>query len=357
MPFNHRSTQWCRFGIAHREFLHFPATSPKRSIARRSRLSDEGRGIMMRHAGKSRRSVLKAGAALAGALAAPAIVSNHVLAQAGTRPVNLQLGFLAGGNQLGEVVAKHLGYFEEEKLQLVIQPGGPNNDGIAAVASGRFEIGQISSSPSLMLAASQSIPIRSFAVNVQKHPYAFKKHNIPESDVKIQVMGSNMAPLLTGQVHAVTGWLSNTTALAVLGPGVIPMTLWDNGVQLYASVYYATADTLRKNPDLVAGYVRAASKGWAYAYANREAAVDLLVKEFPNAVRADELAAADVMMQRVFTPATAKSGWGVFEPEIWQSQIDLYSALGQFSAGAPKLDAVITTSILEATAASRPKLG
>jgi NitT/TauT family transport system substrate-binding protein len=344
----------------------------------------------MRHAGKSRRSVLKAGAALAAALAAPAVVANHVRAQTGTRPVNLQLGFLAGGNQLGEVVAKHLGYFEEEKLQLVIQPGGPNNDGIAAVASGRFEIGQISSSPSLMLAASQSIPIRSFAVNVQKHPYAFfslpanpirtpkdmvgktigiqatgkvlllallKQHNIPESDVKIQVMGSNMAPLLTGQVHAVTGWLSNTTALSVLGPDVIPMTLWDNGVQLYASVYYATADTLRKNPELVAGYVRAASKGWAYAYANREAAVDLLVKEFPNAVRADELAAADVMMQRVFTPATAKSGWGVFEPEVWQAQIDLYSALGQFSAGAPKLDAVITTSILEATATSRPKLG
>jgi NitT/TauT family transport system substrate-binding protein len=155
----------------------------------------------------------------------------------------------------------------------------------------------------------------------------------------------------------VTGWLSNTTALSVLGPDVIPLTLWDHGVQLYASAYYATADTLRKNPELVPGYVRATSKGWAYAHANREKAVDLLVKEFPNSVRADELAAADVMLQRIFTPATAKGGWGVFEPAVWQSQIDLYNSLDQFSAGAPKLDSVITTSILEATADSRPKLG
>ena len=41
-----------------------------------------------------------------------------------------------------------------------IQPGGPNNDGVAIVASGRYEVGQVSSSPSLMLAASQDLPIK-----------------------------------------------------------------------------------------------------------------------------------------------------------------------------------------------------
>jgi NitT/TauT family transport system substrate-binding protein len=339
---------------------------------------------------QTRRGLLKAGVAAASALSLPAIVSNRVLAQAGTRTVNLQLGFLAGGNQLGEVVAKRMGYFEEEKLNLAIQPGGPNMDGIAVVASGRYEVGQISSSPSLMLAASQGIPIKSFAVNVQKHPYAFfslpanpvrtprdmvgktigtqatgkillsallKKHNIPENEVKILIIGSQMTPLLTGQVHALTGWLSNTTALSVLGPDRIAMTLWDHGVQLYASAYYATDDTLRKDPEILAGFLRAAGKGWAYARANREAAVDLLLKEFPNFVRDDELAAANVMMERVFTPATAQGGWGVFDPAVWQSQIDLYASLGQFSAGAPKLDAVITSKVLDATATQRPKLG
>ena len=85
----------------------------------------------------------------------------------------MQLGWLAGSNQIGEVVAKQLGYFEQEGIDFVIQPGGPNIDGVAVVASGRFELGQVSSSPSLMLAASQEIPVMCFAAGVQKHPYAF----------------------------------------------------------------------------------------------------------------------------------------------------------------------------------------
>lgn len=337
----------------------------------------------------SRRAVLQAGLGASAMLAMPTIVSLPARAQ-GTKPINMQLGWLPGGNQLGEIAAKHLGYFEEEGLNFVIQPGGPNIDGIAIVASGRFEMGQVSSSPSLMLAASQGIPVKAFAVSAQQHPYAFfslgsapiktpqdmvgkkigiqatgkvllsallKKHNIPESDVEVVVIGADMTPLVSGQVHAVTGWVTNTTALSVIGPEKVTMKLWDNGVQLYANPYYSTHDVLESNPELLVGFLRAAGRGWEYAYNNREAAVDLLVKEYPNLVKEDELAAADVMLEHVFTEATAKNGWASFDPDVWQEQITLYDQLGQFSAGAPKLEDVITTKILEATADARPKIG
>ena len=340
--------------------------------------------------GFSRRALLKTGASLAGALAMPAIISKSVFAQSGTKTINMQLGWLGGGNQLGEVAAKQLGYFEEQGLELAIQPGGPSIDGVAIVASGRYEIGQVSSSPSLMLAASQGIPTRSFAVSAQQHPFAFfslpanpirtpqdmvgkkigiqatakillsallKKHNIPEADVEVVVIGADMVPLLSGQVHAVTGWMTNTTALSVLGPDVIAMKLWDQGVQLYANPYYTTADVLANNPDAVTGFLKAAGKGWEYAKANPEAAVDMLLKEFPNLVRADEIAAAQVMLAHIFTPATAAGGWGTMDPTNWEAQIVLYEQLGQFSAGAPALDSVISMAPLEATAADRPKLG
>ena len=42
---------------------------------------------------------------------------------------------------------------------------------------------------------------------------------------------------------------------------------------------------------------------------------------------------------------------------MWQDQIALYDELKQFSAGAPKLDDVITTKILDATQDARPKIG
>src|ERR1700744_1590465 len=115
--------------------------------------------------------------ALTGAAATAAAAANLLpsggFAQAKTQTVNLQLGWLARNNNIGEVVAKQLGYFEEEKLNLQIQPGGPNIDGVAIVASGRYEIGQVSSSPSLMLAASQKIPVVCFATALQQHPYTF----------------------------------------------------------------------------------------------------------------------------------------------------------------------------------------
>jgi NitT/TauT family transport system substrate-binding protein len=338
----------------------------------------------------SRRTLLKTGAVAAGAFAMPTIIQTRGFAQSGTRTLNMQLGWLGGGNQLGEVAAKHLGYFEEEGLDFVIQAGGPSIDGVAIVASGRYEIGQVSSSPSLMLAASQSIPVKSFAVSAQQHPYAFfslpanpirtakdmvgkkigiqatgkillsallKKNDIPAGDVEVVVIGADMTPLLTGQVHAVTGWMTNTTALSALGPDRIAMKLWDQGVQLYANPYYATADTIEREQKMLTGFLRAAGKGWEFAKAKPEEAVDLLLKEFPNLVRADEIAAAQVMLAHIFTPATAAGGWGTMDPAVWQNQIALYNELEQFSAGAPALDAVIDMRALEATADARPKIG
>jgi NitT/TauT family transport system substrate-binding protein len=101
----------------------------------------------------------------------------------GKAVVNMQLGWLLSGNQIGEVCAKQLGYYEQEGLEMRFQAGGPNIDGVAVVAAGRFEVGQVSSSPSLMLAASQDIPVVCFAAGAQEHPYAFfsvKKNPIRE---------------------------------------------------------------------------------------------------------------------------------------------------------------------------------
>ncbi len=120
----------------------------------------------------TRRDALK----LAGTSAAVAGGGNFLSIGAsaqGKPTVNLQLGWLLSGNQIGEVCAKHMGFYDAEGIELKFQAGGPNIDGVAVVASGRYEVGQVSSSPSLMLAASQDLPIKCFAVGAQQHPYAF----------------------------------------------------------------------------------------------------------------------------------------------------------------------------------------
>jgi NitT/TauT family transport system substrate-binding protein len=303
---------------------------------------------------------------------------------------NMQLGWLGGGNQIGEACALRLGYFAEEGLDFHVQPGGPNNDGIAIVASGRYEVGEVSSSPSLMLAVSQDLPIKCFAVSAQKHPYAFfslpknpvrapadfrgkrvgiqatgvillrallAKNAIDPEDVKIVTIGSDMSPLLTGQADVVTGWVTNTTALRVLGPDLVALRLWDTGVRLYANPYYATTETLAGRGDMLVHFLRAAARGWDYAHANRDKAVALLLEVFPNLVAADERAAADVMLAYCFDEHTRSHGYGTMDPAIWQEQITLWSSLGQFSKRTPAVADVMTTDILDATADARPKLG
>lgn len=334
----------------------------------------------------SRRFFLKSAAAAA--LCGP-LLSFEADAQ-GKTIVNMQLGWIAGGNQIGEVCAKALGYYEAEGIDMRIQPGGPNVDGVAVVASGRFEVGQVSSSPSLMLAASQDVPVVCFAAGCQKHPYTFyslakkpvrepkdfvgkkvgiqstgiillrallAQNKIPEKDVTIVPIGADMAPLLTGQVDVVTGWQTNTTALKVLGPDKVALSLWDAGVKLYALPYYATAETLKTKGDTIAKYLRASAKGWAYAHANRDQAVALLVKEYPNLIAADEREALDVMLSFSFGPQTQAEGWGTMDAAVWQQQIDLYASLGQFTKRTPKLAEVMTLDVLKATADARPKIG
>src|SRR3984957_16403987 len=117
-----------------------------------------------------------------------------------------------------------------------------------------------------MLAAAHDLPVRCYAVGAQQHPYTFfslKKNpirepkdmigkrigiqatgvilvrallaanRIPDDKVKIVTIGAEMTPLLTGQVDAVTGWLTNTTALTVLGDQRGHMRLGDKGVPLH----------------------------------------------------------------------------------------------------------------------------
>ncbi len=322
------------------------------------------------------------------AAATGAMVDVEARAQ-GRAVVNLQLGWLLSGNQIGEVCAKQLGYYEQEGVELRFQAGGPNIDGVAIVASGRFEVGQVSSSPSLMLASSQDIPIRCFAAGAQEHPFSYisragkpvreprdligkkvgtqstavillrallAKHNIPENQVQVIPMGADMTPLMTGQVDVVTGWLTNTSALNVI-PDPVVLRLWDAGVRLYALPYYATAQTIERRADVLARFLRASGRGWAYAHANRDQATDMLVKEFPNLNRADERVALDVMLQYAFGERTATEGWGTMDPAVWREQIELYAQLGQFARRTPRLEEVMTLDILQRTADQRPKIG
>lgn len=335
----------------------------------------------------TRRRLMGATATAGGLASAGAFLSMQAFAQ-GKAKVNMQLGWIAGGNQIGEVVAKRLGYYEQEGIDFAIQPGGPNIDGVAIVASGRFEVGQVSSSPSNMLAVSQDLPIKVFATGLQQHPFTFfslkknpirtpqdmvgkkiginptamvllrallAKNKISEKDLTIIPTGNDLTPLLGGQVDAATGWQTNTSALKPLGADRVDLRLWDTGVRLYALPYYATTQMLQTRPDVLQRFLRATARGWAYVNKNRDLAVDLLIKEYPNLNPADERLSIDTQMGYAYNAQTQANGWGTMDRAVWQDQITLYAELGQFTKRVPKVDEVMTMDILNATREFRLK--
>ena len=337
----------------------------------------------------SRRKFLRYGAALGGTAAMSSLIGVQALA-AGKAKVNMQLGWLASNGILGEVVAKRMGYYEELGIELNVTPGGPGVDGVASVAAGRAQVGHLSSSPSLMLARSAGIPIKAFAAGYQKHPFTYfslnknpirtpkdmigktiatqptavillkallAKNGIAENQVEIVKMGSDMSQLMTGRVAAVTGWMTNTNALKILGKERVDMMLWDAGIQLYANVYYATDDMLSKHADVLTRFLTGSARGWGFARKNPEAAVDHLVAEYKNLNKASELAAVGGVLGFSFDQVTAKDGWAAMNKANWQAQIDVYAQLKQFKGTTPTVDDVMTTSILAATEKLRKQIG
>ena len=337
----------------------------------------------------SRRRFLKHGAALGGAAAMSSFIGVEALG-ADKAKVNMQLGWLASNGILGEVVAKRMGFYEEEGVELEVTPGGPGVDGVASVAAGRAQSGQLSSSPSLMLARSAGIPVKAFAAGYQKHPFTYfslegnpireprdmigktiatqptavillkallAKNGIAEDQVEVVKMGSDMNQLMTGQAAAVTGWLTNTNALKILGEDRVDMMLWDAGIQLYANVYYTTDDMLANHKDVLVRFLTGSARGWGHARENPDAAVDHLVAEYRNLSRASELEAVGAVLGFSFNDVTAKDGWAAMDPANWQAQIDTYAELKQFKGSTPGVNDVMTTDVLAATESLRKRIG
>jgi NitT/TauT family transport system substrate-binding protein len=342
------------------------------------------------------RRVLAAGIGVATAAALAACGSSPAASvtpsSARTVSVVEQLGWLGDYEQAGEAVALAKGWYKDAGLNLTIQQGGPNNDGVNVVATGRALVGQTSSSPALMLARSQGEPVVAIAAGLQKHPFSYislpsdpvrtpaqlkgkvvgtqataeillhaleAKNNIPQSAVTVRAIGSDVTPLITHQVQVWTGWLTDQGSLSKLDGNYVSMPLWNTGIHLYALVYYTSDQTLKNDSRQLDEFIAATARGWAYAAAHPDEAVTDVLKLYPNAGldRAAQLASLQVLVSQFMSSSyTAEHGWGAMDPAIWQQQLTMWNQLGQFHGSVPTVDQVMTTSVLNATASARPKL-
>lgn len=334
-----------------------------------------------------RRTFLKAAAATA---AGSAVVSFGSASANDIVPLRIQYDWLIGNGQLGDIVAQQKGFFKDEGLEVTFGPGGPNAQTVPPVLAGQAQLGELSSTAQFLTAFAADRPLMLFASGFRYSPYAYislpakpirtpqdligktvainpngrwvldmvlAKNGLDRTKVNVVTAGADMTPLVSGQVDAVSGFLTNTKALSVLGPDIVTLVPAKAGLPNYANAYFTAADALEPQKENLAKFVSAVAKGWGWAFENRRAAVDIMCDAYPALDRKVEYNTVDLIMSLSFDAETKEKGWGWLEREKLSDQIDLFKEIGKFPGKAPTVEDCMTWDILEMTADVRPKLG
>ncbi|TPI67674.1 ABC transporter substrate-binding protein [Mesorhizobium sp. B3-1-3] len=336
----------------------------------------------------NRRAFVKGGmAAVAAASAGMQLVLTPGAKAAGK--VVIQYDWLMSNGQIGDIAAVANGYFKDAGLEVEVSPGGPNASTVPPVISGAAQLGQFSETPQLYSARASGVPVKIIACGFRTGPYALTsklakpirgvadlkgkkigiqptarfvideilaKNGIDPSDVTIVNVGFDKAPLVRGDVDAIGGWITNTQALSVVGDDRIDLLTRDLGLSSYADVYFATDAAIEKDPGTLAKFIGAVGKGWGWVHANPQEAVKKMVAAYPEMDLGWEEKTVNLVLKLSFDSATARDGWGTFDPASIDEQLALLDKVGQYPNGRPAAKDVYTTKILELSAADRPKL-
>jgi NitT/TauT family transport system substrate-binding protein len=299
------------------------------------------------------------GAAVAACLSAP-VATPAAQAQQMT-DVKFILDFISLGRHAPWYVALGKGYFKDEGLNVTILPSKGTADAIRTVVTGGAEIGFIDI-PSLVAAGGAGAPIRIVAANYQKPPYCIFSLN-PGANVDSAKklagleLGSSSAsflpriwsavmemngvdsktlkvvnidaparvPMLASRkVPSIDLFIMSEPAIRRAVPDAKPVCLFagDLGLEIYANSIGVHEDYLKKNPDVVRKFVRAALRGWKDTFDNPQEAAKIqlqYVKALDPQIIVEEI---DILRRIAITPEVQKNGLGTITLDRMKKTVD-----------------------------------
>lgn len=297
------------------------------------------------------------------------------------RILQFQLSWLPNAQAAGEYVAKAKGYYSDAGIDIELMTGGPEVNSISLVASGSIPVG-VSFQANTILARAQGIPVQAFAATIQRAPlhyYSLKRYGVssiadfagktfalpPDGEPFLRAMleangmslddvnierGGGAAMLLEHQVDVIGAWNINIGAIApvLAEDDVVAFSLYDNGLRQQSNLYVATEDTINKERNMLAGLLEASSRGWAYAAANQEEAIQILIDtsgaELNKQGEIDGLAAT---VGSIFDDYTKENGWGALDPLVWAEAVEKFDRYGMLENPVSS-DEAINLTVLEA---------
>jgi len=222
--------------------------------------------------------------------------------------VSIRLAWVYDMAEVGVFVAKDKGFYEKEGIDLEIKPGGFGLDPMKLVATGSDQFG-VGGAVNLLLAREKDMPLVAIGAEFQNTPVGFiarsdsgirnftdfkgrkvgvqsgadtdtmyrallAKSGMSSKDVQEVPIQFDPRPFVAGQIDVLPGYVTNQPiTLRNQGIDTVVITASSQGLNIYGNIYFVSEDMLRKNPDLVARFLRATKAGWEWAFAHPEDAI------------------------------------------------------------------------------------
>lgn len=305
-------------------------------------------------------------------------------AQAGNQPGTIIESWFIHAESVGDPVAVEKGFYGEAGLEVTVVPGGPGLSPIdrvmAEARNGALVLGIDYPYNLLDARQRQGLPLVVLASDFQKSAMHILSWKPIESADDIRgvfatwigydkpikaVVGRNWQSQIQvvnqqGDPATLGGWLAKqydcASAMAYNELLVIQRLAREGrirdryyvytypqfGVDWPENVLFTTEQIVARHPQVVQRFVSARYRGFAWGFANREAAADILLKYNKNLDRKHEIEGMEAIYRIMVTPYSREHGLGAVDPAAWERLArDLVRA--GFYAQPPNVRAAYTT--------------
>lgn len=267
----------------------------------------------------------------------------------GLEPVSVQLKWHHQTQFAGLYVAERKGLYRKEGLAVEHRPWKVGNPSpIEQVVSGTATFG-ITSQTQFLVDREKGAPVVAIAAIYQKSPvgfFALKAPGIkrpqdfvgktiayaPTHEIHLKAMfkrlgldlaslrrvpySFDLTPFYRGEVAVWGGYIMNQPVDARLAGHEVTIIFPDDyGVYTYDDIIFTSEETIRRRPDLVERWLRAALEGWRSAIENPDEATAITLTVDPSRRQEKELA---MLLASIPLIHTGQAPLGAMTREVWE---------------------------------------
>jgi len=317
-----------------------------------------------------------------------AFLAISATAAAAQTPVRFALDWRFEGPAAPYFVALDKGFYKDEGLDVTIDPGASSVEPINRVATGTYQIGFADINSLIKFRDNPDNPPVKAVQMIYDTPafsiVTLKDKGISKpKDLEGKILGAPAAdgsyaqwpifvdandidvdkvtidnigfpvrePMLAqGKVDAIAGfWFScymNLKANGVDDDDIVVMLLGDHGVELYGNALMVNPEFAEKNPEAVAGFVRATIKGIQETLKDPEAAIESLMARNAIADRDVELERLKMSLEKNFVnDDVRKNGFGDVDMDRLEKAMDQIGLTFEYT-NRPKAADIFTAEYL-----------